>query len=83
MLESLEISIVTVTQIKHWTDHNPVLIKVRQLVHNGWPRSISSELQPFHSKRLKLSIQDNCLLWGSCVVIPQLGREKILSLRTS
>ena len=28
LLESLEISTVTVTQIKHWTDHDPVLAKV-------------------------------------------------------
>ena len=44
LLESLEISIVTVTQIKHRTDHDPVLTKLCQLVHNGRPRSISSEL---------------------------------------
>ena len=53
---------------------------MREFVHNGWPRSVSSELQPFHSRRLELSIQDNCLLWGSCAVIPQPGREKILTL---
>lgn len=29
---------------------------------------------------MELSIQDNCLFWGSCVVIPRLGREKILTL---
>ena len=28
LLESLEISTITVTQIKHWTDHDPVLAKV-------------------------------------------------------
>ena len=44
LLESLEISTVNVTQIKHWTDHDPVLTKVRQFVHNGWHRSVSSEL---------------------------------------
>ena len=78
--ESLESSTVNVTQIKHWTDHDPVLTKLRQFVRNGWPRSVDSELQPFHSRRLELSIQENCLLWGSRVVIPRPGREKILSL---
>ena len=80
LLESSEISTVTVPQIKHWTDHDPVLAKVRNFVYNDWPRSINSEFQPFYSRRLELSIQDNCLLWGSHVIIPQPGKEKILSL---
>ena len=80
LLESLEISTVTVAQIKRWTDHDPVLAKVRKFVQQGWPRSVSPELQPFYIRRLELSIQDDCLLWGSRVVIPRPGREKILSL---
>ena len=76
LLESLENSTVNVTQIKHWTNHDPILTKVRQFVRNSWPRSVISELQPFHSRRLEFSIQDNCLLWGSRVVIPRPGREK-------
>ena len=37
LLESLEISTVTVTQIKCWTDHDPVLAKVQKFVQQGWP----------------------------------------------
>ena len=48
LLESLEILIVTVTQIKHWTDHDAVLTTVCQFVCNGWHKSVRSELQPFH-----------------------------------
>ena len=77
LLESLEILTVTVTQIKHWTDHDLVLAKVCKFVQHGWP---SPELQSFHSRTLELSIQDDCLLWGYRVVIPQPGREKTLSL---
>ena len=57
LLKSLEISTVTVTQIKHWTDHDPVLAKVHKFVQHGWPRSVSSEVQPFYSRRLEVSIQ--------------------------
>ena len=39
LLESLENSAVNVTQIKHWTDHDPVLTKVCRFFHNGWPGS--------------------------------------------
>ena len=82
LLESLEILTVTVAQIKCWTEHNPVLAKVPKFVQQDWPRSVSSELHLFYTRRLELSIQDDCLLWGSSVVIPRPGREKILSLRT-
>jgi len=32
LLESLEISTVTATRIKNWTDHEPALSKVRKFV---------------------------------------------------
>ena len=40
LLESLEISTMTVTQIKHWTDHDPILAKVQKFVQRGWPQSV-------------------------------------------
>ena len=32
------------------------------------------------SRKLELSVQDGCLLWGSRVVIPKPGRAQILAL---
>ena len=52
LLERLEISTVTVTQIKRWTDHDPVLVKVQKFVQQGWPRSVDPELQPFLFKKI-------------------------------
>jgi len=80
LLEGLEISPVTVDQIRSWTDRDPVLSKVRRFVQHGWPRTFDSVLQPYHSRQLELSIQDNCLLWGNRVVVPKQGREKLLAL---
>ena len=80
LMESLEMSPVTVTQIRRWTDCDPVLAKVCKFVQQGWPRLVSQDLQPFHSRQLELSIQDQCLLWGSCIIVPYPGREKIISL---
>ena len=80
LLEGLEISPVTVDQIRTWTDRDPVLAKVRRFVQQGWPRTVDSELQPYHSRQLELSIQDNCLLWGSRIIVPKQGREKLLAL---
>ena len=38
------------------------------------------EFRPYHSRKLELSIQDGCLLWGSRIIVPKQGREQLLSL---
>ena len=38
----------------------------------------SEELHPFQQRKDELSIQDGCVLWGSHVVIPQRGRQKVM-----
>ena len=80
LMESLEISPVTVKQIKAWTDQDPVLATVRRFVKQGWPKSIKPEFRPYHSRKLELSIQDDCVLWGSRIIVPMPGREQLLSL---
>ena len=80
LMESLQISPVTVTQVKRWTDFDPVLSTVRKFVQQGWPRSVSPDLHPYHSRQMELSIQDQCLLWGSRIIIPKPGREQILDV---
>ena len=80
LLEGLEISPVTVDQIRSWTDRDPMLSKVRRFVQHGWPRAVDSVLKPYQSRQLELSIQNNCLLWGNRVVVPKQGREKLLAL---
>ena len=40
LLESIEISPVTVYQIRSWTNRDPVLSQVRKFVQHGWPKSL-------------------------------------------
>lgn len=80
LLEGLEISPVTVDQIRSWTDQDHVLSKVRRFVQHGWPRAVDSVLKPYFSRQLELSIQDNCLLWGNRIVVTKQGRGKLLAL---
>ncbi|MCY3927858.1 MAG: DDE-type integrase/transposase/recombinase [Acidobacteria bacterium] len=80
LMETLKIFPVTIKQMKRWTDRNPVMASVRRFVKQGWPKSVKSEFHPHHSRKLELSIQDGCLLWGSRIIVPKLGREQLLSL---
>ena len=76
LLEGLKTSPVFVEQIRAWTDRDPVLAKVRRFVQHGWPRTVNPVLQPYHSRQLELSIQNNCLLWGSRVIVHKQERER-------
>ena len=58
---------VTATQIKHWTDRDPLLSSVRKMVLQGWHFSNDEQLRPFSHRKDELSVQDGCILWGSRV----------------
>ena len=68
---------VTVEQIRQWTSHDPILFQVRTMVQQGWNDTNDTDLRPFQKRRNELSLHDGCILWGSCVVVPPQGRDKI------
>lgn len=50
-------------------------------IQNGWKEKNNDEkLRPYFSRRSELSAPEGCILWGSRVVIPKPGREKLLDL---
>ena len=67
LTNTLQFSPVSVTLIKRWTGHDPVLSKVRDFVLDD------REMQPYQQKKNELSIQDGCILWGNRVIIPCIG----------
>ena len=78
LLQCLQQSPITATQIKLWTDKDPLLLQVRNFVSNGWPYSVSEEIQPYFRRRSELTLLDGCLMWGSRVIIPAAGHSATL-----
>ena len=62
------------------TQKDIILSKVCDLTLRGWPNNIDDELKPYFKKRLELSVENNCLLVGSKVVIPKILQNNILNL---
>ncbi len=62
LMEELRNGPVTSSDIKAWTSRDPILSRVLQYVRHGWPTRLEGE--QFWQKRLELSCQDGCLLWG-------------------
>ena len=76
---------VTAKQIALATQHDPVLSRVLHFTRVGWPQHHSQdELQPYWTKRLELTVEEGCLLWGIRVIIPPTLQDKVLEeLHTS
>ena len=66
LMEYLDASPVTSSQIRLWTDQDPVLAKVKGWVLTGWPEKPSEEekLRAYFHRKREFSVEDGCLLWG-------------------
>lgn len=63
------------------TRRDKVLSRVYNYIQRGWPAKITdSDLRPYWLHRLELSVQDDCILLGCRVVIPQSLRHLILKV---
>ena len=80
LFQTLQSTPVRADQIRQWTDTDPILSRIRRNVLSGWVDSDDPELQPYQLRAAELSVQDGCLQWGSRVVVPEKGREAVMSL---
>lgn len=79
MLESSDITLVTADQVKAWTDKDPVLLRVREMIRSGWSSNLKGEeFAPYEVRKHELSIQNGCVLWGSRVIVPNPGQENVM-----
>ena len=73
LAEHLDDSPVTAADIRVWTKKDKKLSKVLQNMQRGWPSDGDPSLEPFSSRRLKLSSYDGCILWETRIVVPPQG----------
>ncbi len=79
MLESSDITLVTADQVKAWTGKDPVLLRVWEMVQNGWSAKLKGEeFAPYEVRKHELSIQNGCVLWGWRVIVPKPGQENVM-----
>ena len=81
LMEHLEMAPVTAVDIKRETAQSPLLASILQKVLTGWTYDCDrADLKPFRSRRMELSAQQGCILWGSRVVVPASLRTATLQL---
>ena len=77
-LSQMEALPVNVRQLRAATGSDPILSKVFRYTRGHWPRQIPQCLRPFFDRRLELTVEEGCLLWGYRVIVPKSLREKLL-----
>ena len=82
LMEHLDATPLSCSQIRWWTDQDLTLSKVRRCVLEGWPDrpDCEEDLSPYFQRRLELGVEEGCVLWGCRVVVPQKGRERALEM---
>ena len=81
LVEYLDSTPLSHAQIRLWTDHDPILARVRKWVQSGWPALVEQEeFEPYFKRRDELSTEGGCVLWGNRVVVPGRGRKRALQL---
>ena len=80
LVETLDSSPVTSKQIKQWTHKDPTLAKVSDLLCQGRLNKHSTGVEPYHQMANELSVHDGCILRGSRVVVPSVGRNAVLEM---
>ena len=81
-MEHLDSSPITSSQIRLWTDKDPVLAKIKGWILTGWPENSPSDekLHAYLSRKSELSVEDGCLLWGNRVILPEKGRKRVVTM---
>ena len=71
LFECLQVSPLSITNIRSGTDRDLLLSKERTFVFQGWPTHLQREnFRPFVRHKDELSVNDLVLFWGNRVIVP-------------
>ena len=66
---------VQAKQLHQETANDPLLSKV---ILYDWPQEVDAQLLPFSRRKLELTIEFRCLMWGIKVIIPNKPKGRVL-----
>ncbi|XP_064090807.1 uncharacterized protein LOC135204583 [Macrobrachium nipponense] len=79
LLEHVDTTNVNSSDIRRWTDRDPVLSQVRSCILNGWDNNfeLNEDYKPYVSRKNELTLLQGCILWGNRIIVPLQGRYKV------
>ena len=80
LMQSLQTSPLTFSQLKQWTTQDPVLSRVHRMLLQGWQHSNDPELKPYQVRHNELSIRTYVMdvMWWNHIVVPQAGHKRVM-----
>ncbi len=57
-------------QLRLEMSNDLVLSKVLIYTKEGWPQDVDTQLHPFFRRKLELTVESGCLMWGIKVIVP-------------
>ena len=75
VLEALPVSSANISKASR---QDPVLSRAIDFTTTTWPATVSDEVKPYFHKRHELSVHQDCLLWGTRVLVPAKLRPQVL-----
>ncbi|UYV61570.1 K02A2.6-like, partial [Cordylochernes scorpioides] len=70
---------ITAEEIATETEKDEVLSLAIFYTQQGWPEKVADHLRPYFQRKLELTVDGECLVWGMRVVIPPSLRIKMLN----
>lgn len=71
---------INVSGIKKETSKDRILSKILFYVKNGWPSNCPDiALKAFFERKCEITVEQNCLMWGYRLIIPQKYKHYVLS----
>ena len=82
LFQFIEKSTVKVMEIARETAQDPILAQVLDRVRNGWMQADKTDikLKAYYVRKEQLSIDNDCLLWGVRVIIPDKLRKTVMEM---
>ena len=65
--------------VREGTLKSPIVSCVLEYTRSGWPPQVDdARLEPHFNRRHELSVEQDCLMWGLRVIIPEKFQEQLL-----
>ena len=77
LVQGLEDSPITATQIAQWTRRDLLLAQVLQYIQTGLPSRVELELRPFWTWRLEVMVHSDYIVWNGRVLVPPAGQSSV------
>lgn len=60
------------------TRDDPILGRVLDYIQHGWPETVEQSFDVYLRRKLELTSEKGCILWGSRIVVPDKHRTQVL-----